>query len=315
MTADTTPTRRIPTPRPTWSVLLAAVALVAAACGGGGGSPATNGNGGASPAAAGFCKTAAAFAAELEKTDMGSDERVERYLETFDALVAQAPDELEEDLAVIQDFNRKLAAMLEGDQSVQITDADQAAFEAAATRLDAYLTQTCGFDMESSEEEEYAGEPGALGTQTGTLELSGLADVNAEYAALEVNCDYTGEQLYVDMVPADDGWATSFVVDGLGELRPGTYENVLFQISPPYDSSLSDEGVFLDATSGTVTLEEVGKPFQQDQLTLVSVTGSYRTDALVNQVDGSPAGSAQGTFRCEAYLSGGDAAGEVRGER
>ena len=220
MTTGTTSTRRFPAKRPTFSTLLAAVALVAAACGGAGGAPATNGaGGGGSPAAAGFCKTAAAFAETYLATGVSTDAAMDRYLEDLDALVAQAPDEIKDDLVVVRDFNRKVAATLDGDQSVEITDADQAAFEAASSRLDSYLSDTCGVDL-SETSEEYAGEPGALGAQTGTLELSGLADVNAEYAALEVNCDYTGEQLYVDMTPADDGWSTSFVVDGLGELQP-----------------------------------------------------------------------------------------------
>ncbi|GIU92073.1 MAG: hypothetical protein KatS3mg011_0979 [Acidimicrobiia bacterium] len=90
-------------------------------------------------------------------------------------------------------------------------------------------------------------------------------------------------------------------MEGLADLAEGTWSGVEIWLYPPDPSELADEGVALTSTDATATISSVGSPRETADGTLVRVEGSYSAD-LVNDLDGTPAGSAEGTFSCEVVL-------------
>ncbi|GEM_PF-6559712 len=315
--------RRTPARRPVFRAVLVATALVAAACGGGNGAgpdaPGRDNDAGpgatsAAPASGGskFCEEVSTIVFDaFDEAQAGTGTPADSYrrlADLYDEMIDIAPGEIRDDLALFRDNARKLADAFEAGESPDISDEESAALDAAGARIDAYFRDECGIELDD-EEDVYAPDAGPFADQSGTFQLFGIDQADVAFYAYELNCDYSAGVLIVEMLPTADDWSISFSVDGLDELRPGTYEQVAFQAGPPIDSPLGDEDALLIADSGTVTIDEVGEPFEFAGELLALVTGSYSTDALYKDIDDSPAGSLEGTFRCQAYLLDADPLG------
>ncbi len=317
--------RRTPARRPVFRAVLVATALVAAACGGGNGAgPDATSRGddagpGATSAAPGgskFCEEVSTIALDaFDEAQAGVGTPADSYrrlADVYDEMIDIAPGEIRDDLALFRDNFRKLADAFEAGETPDISDEESAALDAAGARLDAYFRDECGIELDD-EGDEYASDIGPFAEQSGTFQLFGIDQADVSFYGLELNCDYSAGVLTVEMLPTADDWGISFYVEGIDELRPGTYEQVGFQAGPPIDSPLGDEDALLIADSGTVTIEEVGEPFEFEGQLLALVAGSYSTDALYKDIDDSPAGSLEGTFRCQAYLLDADPLGTGAG--
>jgi|FLYL01.1.fsa_nt_gi hypothetical protein len=290
--------------------------LLIAACGGGqsGGTGDTSAGNGAeqppvsAPSGGDFCRRVADFAVATASDDTVDD--MERWLDAFEELAADAPPEIREDMQLWADFNRRLAESTETGEDPGFTEEDLAALEAAGERLDAYFSDVCGIETDTSADDGFASEDSdPFDTQVATLQLTGIADATEEYTGLDVDCAYypPGELadsavLGVSLVPFGDGWSVDFAVEGLAELAQGTFSGIEIWLYPPDSSDLADEGVALTSTDATVTISSVGSPRETASGTLVRVEGSYSATDLVNDLDGTPAGSAEGTFACEVVL-------------
>ncbi len=303
-----------------WGAVLVIVALVAAACGsggngqagdegqsaGGGSATTAAGGGGAGLSGGGFCEKAAEVAAaEGRGGDVYGD-----LVDSFDELVDIAPGEIRDDLVVMRDFFAIFADAAASGETPQPSDADQAAFEAASDRVDAYVRDTCGIDTDPERASGAAGaDAGAsdpFAAQTGTLRLDGTYQTSGEFTGLELECDYLADEgvLTVGLLPeADDAWGVGFTVFLDDGLTPGTYDIDLEASGVPDPDS--DDVVFLDTDQpGTATITDVGDPHTVDDQPLQTVTGTYTATDLYDQATGEPAGSIDGTFRCEAYVTG-----------
>ncbi len=286
---------------------LVVLALVLAACGGGDdGSPVPEARAArdASPepvAASGganaFCDEVAAFTRTVDGSD-GID--VESTVEAMEAIAGSAPRELAGDVALLVEANRAYAEFIRTGAEMDI---DEPAVEAAGARVDTYIRDVCGIDVDDAQVENDLIDS-AFATQTGTLELSGAVDASEAFADLDVECtQWEDGELWVSLLPEDDGWSIVLNVAGSGALATGDHDAYHVVVSPPFTSALADEGAVFFGSGGTLTVTAVGAAEQLEGETLLPVAGTFAAE-LVNELDPEATLSASGTFTCSAYVLG-----------
>lgn len=153
-------------------------------------------------------------------------------LDIFRSVAKDAPSELESDFAlVVSDLERYAEWIEDPLQPDPLSTAEQAAFEAANERINAYMEDECGIDMGAGDEELVGVDPGESGagngeasTATQTVSVGGNTYEETLSGVYEISCDLYGDLetgsigIYLD--GADFQSSISSYDTGV---QPGTY--------------------------------------------------------------------------------------------
>jgi len=250
------------------------VMLVAAACSTGGGTDVAAGGGtdvaaggGAGLAGGGFCSEARKIVAEIDAMDTEGMELGEIYgviADGYGRLAVAAPAELKSDLTLMADAMRRLDEQFRTGEPLSLTDAEEQALDAAAERIDAYMENECGIDLD--EEDAAAsgdgvdvapGAPAAGGGNRGTLTVTVGGETYTESLSGEfaVSCDMYGtlEDGSIGVYLEGSDFVATIASNNTG-VTPGTYDGLIWVFA--FDPDLDEQVYGLQEFDGPFVLDE-----------------------------------------------------------